>query len=152
MASAPLMLLVSTPPLRCALPVEHVRDVSRPGPVAPLGQTPGWCLGAVVLRGVLTPVIDLGALLCDAPAIVGRRLVTVDAGGRRLALLVSDVLGVRPMAGFEALPTVLGALPAVTGALVDAQVTLGLAPARLVPDAVWAALAEAEARRREAQP
>lgn len=81
----------------CALPVSSVEESLRPLRIAPLGGTAPFVVGVTTLRGEATPVIDLALLLTGTAEAVPRRWVAVRAGDRRVALSVSDVLGVFAM-------------------------------------------------------
>jgi purine-binding chemotaxis protein CheW len=81
-----------------------------------------------------------------------QRLVTLQVGERRLALLVDGVVGLRRLDAtrLEDLPSMLTAsnadlIEAVSTA--DAQLLVVLRAARVIPEAVWATLAPAEAAR-----
>ena len=82
----------------CAVPVEHVLETMRPLPVQPLRGAPDFVLGVSTIRGVPTPVVDLGHLLFgplagSAPAgFVALRLAT-----RRAVLAVDRIVGVRTL-------------------------------------------------------
>ena len=125
----------------CALPVEHVVETMRPLPVEPLAGAPAFVRGLSIIRGAPVPVVDAASLL-GSPDTQPTRFVMVKAGARRVALAVSDVIGVRALAPekLQALPPLLreAAADIVTsiGAL-DDELLLVLRSARLVPDAVW---------------
>jgi purine-binding chemotaxis protein CheW len=138
----------------CALPVGFVEETMRPLPLGPLATAAVFVRGLSIIRGVPTPVVDLGALLGADEAPRPRRLVLLRLEGRRVALSVEGVLGVRAIAGasLRELPPLLRdasrqAVSAV-GALDDALL-LALDAARLVPEAVWDHLAGADAGQRE---
>lgn len=77
-----------------------------------------------------------------------RRLITLRAGQRQVALAVEEVLGVRQLPPGQALPPLLGEASAdlvnAIGSL-DSELLLVLRSARLVPDALWPALQSAGA-------
>jgi purine-binding chemotaxis protein CheW len=78
--------------ITCALPCAHVVETMRRLPITPLDDMPPFAAGLATIRGVSTPVVDLGTLLgrrCD-----GTRMLTVRAGARTVALLVDEVIGV----------------------------------------------------------
>jgi purine-binding chemotaxis protein CheW len=139
---AALVLVVGT--RSYAVPLGLVRETMRPLPIEPLAGVPPFVRGLSIIRGVPTPVIDLGGLL-GAPAERAQRFVTVQAGERQVALVVDSVLGVRSLASaaFGALPPLLQGAPAeaieAVGTL-DAQLLLVLRASRLVPDDVWRVL------------
>jgi purine-binding chemotaxis protein CheW len=127
----------------CALPVSHVEETMRPPRVEPLPETPSFVTGASIVRGVPTPVVDLGDFLSGERLPAPRRAITVKIdGGRRVALLVSEVLGVRgsdevfladmPPLLREAAQEVLSTLGRLDGRLLTV-LRLG----RLVPEPVW---------------
>jgi purine-binding chemotaxis protein CheW len=127
----------------CALPVSQVEETMRPPAIEPLPETPSFVSGASIVRGVPTPVIDLGEFLSGKKLSAARRAVTVKVdGGRRVALLVSEVLGVRgsdevflgdlPPLLQEAAPEALSTLGRV-----DDRLLTVLRLGRLVPEPVW---------------
>ena len=128
----------------CALPLQHVIETMRPLPVEPLAGVPRPVTGVAIIRGAPVPVVDLAWVLAAEESHPGR-FVTVDADGRRVALAVDAVVGVRaiPDGALHDLP------PLLRGASVDAIATIGTLDAkllvvlhsgRLVPEAVWTAL------------
>ncbi len=92
------VLIMTVGARRCALPVAHVIETMRPLPIEPVAAAPAFVLGVAVVRGAPVPVVDLAAMQGLDGAEVGR-FVTVDAGGRTVALAVSGVVGVRPLDG-----------------------------------------------------
>ena len=50
-----------------AFAIDEVAEVLSPRPVTPLFHTPPALLGVIGLRGDILPVLDLAALLTDAP-------------------------------------------------------------------------------------
>lgn len=132
---------------RVAVPIEHVVETMRPLPITPLPAQPPFVLGAAVVRGAPTPVIDVASLLGEAAG-PSARLVTVRGGRRPIALAVSDVLGVLDLTGAEQLElrTLLAAVDEGPFASIHAhgpELLVVLRAARLVPDAVWPLLEEA---------
>lgn len=132
----------------CALPVSQVEETMRPPSVEPLSETPPFVSGAAIVRGVPTPVIDLGVFLSGEQLSAPARAVTVNVdGGRRVALLVSEVLGVRrsdrvflgdlPPLLREAASDSLSSL----GRLDDRLLTV-LRLARAIPEPLWKLLSE----------
>jgi chemotaxis signal transduction protein len=69
-----------------------VIEAMRRLPITPLDEMPPYAAGVATIRGAVTPVIDLGALLGRRSR--GTRMLTVRAGSRTVALLVDDVIGV----------------------------------------------------------
>ncbi|HZL19784.1 MAG TPA: chemotaxis protein CheW [Polyangia bacterium] len=145
-ARAELVLLCRVRSWFCALPVAHVEETMRPLPVGPLAAAPAFVTGLSIIRGRPTPVVDTGALLGARDEAHPRRLVVLRLGERRVALAVEEVLGVRALSGatLHRLPPLLSeagrdAVSAI-GALDDALL-LALDAGRLVPQAVWDAVA-----------
>jgi purine-binding chemotaxis protein CheW len=146
------MLLCLVGPRLCGFSIAHVGETMRPLPVEALAGMPAYVSGLALIRGVPMPVIDVGRLLFgsdERPAIA--RFVTVNAGPRRAALAVGDVIGVR------ALPAAsLGELPALFREVksefiesignVDGDLFVVLKTAKIVPSSVWSALEAREAR------
>ena len=128
----------------CALPLQHVGETMRPLPVEPLAGVTRPIIGVAIIRGAAVPVVDLAWVLA-AEESSPTRFVTVNADGRRVALAVDAVVGVReiPTGALHDLP------PLLRDASVDAIATIGTLDAtllvvlhsgRLVPEAVWTAL------------
>lgn len=93
MTSAPPLLEVRAGGVRCALPLDLVRETMRPLPLTPLGDQPAWVLGLSRIRGVPTPVVHLGGLIGGRVA-APTRLVTVRGRLGAVALGVDGVRGV----------------------------------------------------------
>lgn len=128
----------------CALPLECVSETMRPLPVERLAGVSRPVAGVAIIRGVPVPVVDLAWVLAEEES-QATRFVTVNAGGRHVALAVDAVVGVReiPPASRSELPPLLrdastDAIAAI-GAL-DAELLVVLHSARLVPDHVWSGL------------
>jgi len=129
----------------CGLPLAHVKETMRPLPVEPVAGAPAFVLGLALIRGVAVPVVDATRLLGgDQPEAATkdqwpRRLVTLEAGGRPLALAVDGVVGVRsiPAAARDALPRLLSQAAsdviATVGAL-DAELFVVLQAGHLLPE------------------
>lgn len=134
---------------RFALPLAAVIETMRPLPAEPFGAMPPAVTGLAIIRGTPVPVVDAARLLGEAGGPC-RRLVTVAVAGRTVALAVGDVLGIRPFAADQA-----GALPPLlreaagdaVGAIgvLDSELLLVLREARLVPDTLFEAVAQAGA-------
>lgn len=130
------VLIMAVGARRCALPVAHVIETMRPLPIEPIAAAPAFVLGVAVVRGGPVPVVDLAALQgLDGVAI--ERFVTVDAGGRTVALAVTGVVGVRPLddvALHDPPPLLAEATPAIEalGTLDGALLAL-LRTARVIP-------------------
>jgi len=128
----------------CALPLEHVAETMRPLPVEPLAGVPRPICGVAIIRRVPVPVVDVAWLLAGKES-HATRFVTVKAGGRRVALMVDAVVGVRalPTDSLEELPPLLrdaSAEAIATIGSLDAELLVVLRSANLVPEAVWSAL------------
>ena len=131
----------------CALPLAHVIETMRPLPIEAVAGAPHFVRGLAVIRGVPVPVVDAARLLGEMDAPVDR-FVTLHVDGRRVALAVSSVLGVRAISpgSLRELPPLLQAAgSAVVEAigLLDAELLLVLQSSRLLPEDVWATLATA---------
>ena len=139
-----------------AVPAELAVETMRPLPVEGLPAAPSFVAGVALIRGVPTPVVDLAALVGTPRPVAGSRgaaeraepgrFVTVRAGTRRVALAVESVVGLRTLPADQVaeLPAVLAEAAArgvtAVGAL-DGELLAVLDGARLVPDAVWLAVA-----------
>jgi purine-binding chemotaxis protein CheW len=132
----------------CAVPLEHVVETMRPLPLESIAGMPAFVRGVSIIRGVPTPVVDLGALL-GAPSNEFERIVTLRLSDRQVALAVNAVLGVRDLdlSAIQELPPLLGGtstdLLEAIGTL-DEQFLMVLRAGWELPDEVWAALAAQE--------
>lgn len=77
-----------------ALPVRHVPEVADLGDITPVPGAPPAVLGIRNLRGEVVPVFDLASALGAAGTPDLRRIVLVEAAGRRCALAVDAVTAV----------------------------------------------------------
>lgn len=97
-------LLFEAGGFRCGLDVRVLEEVTDdPGiPPAEHGRRP--LLGSLPVQGGTLPTVDLGALF-EGPG-AGRRVLVVEAEGRKLGFLVERTLGVVdiPEASFRPLP------------------------------------------------
>jgi len=127
-----------------ALPIERIAEVMRVLPLERISGAPPCVRGVSIIRGAAVPVVDIG-LIVDGAAGEAKRLVTVKAADRLIALAVEAVVGIVAFA-----PHALGELPpllhdaaadtiAAVGAL-DAELIVFLHAGRLVPDDVFALL------------
>jgi purine-binding chemotaxis protein CheW len=122
----------------CALPAECVLETMRPLPVEPIAQSQSFVLGLSLIRGSPVPVVDAAAMLDGAAGRPGR-FVTMQVGGRCVALAVDGVIGLRSLgADFgAALPPLLkdsaSDVVAAVGTL-DAELLLLLHAARAAPE------------------
>jgi purine-binding chemotaxis protein CheW len=128
----------------CAVSLTQVIEIMRPLPVAPISDVPLFVQGISIIRGIPTPVVDLGALL-GMPKGAADRFVTLRAGARQVALSVGSVLGVRELdvSKIAELPPLLqgaskDAIEAM-GAL-DEQLLVVLRAGWELPEEVWQTL------------
>lgn len=133
----------------CALPLMHVVEMMRPLSVEPITCALSFVRGISIIRGVPTPVVDLGALLGGSDGSPGR-FVTLRLGDRQVALAVGSVLGVREFDALtiQKLPPLLGgASKDVIEAIgtLDEQMLIVLHAGWQLPDAVWQPVAGSEA-------
>lgn len=80
----------------CAIPLPCTVETMRPLPIRALRGLVPWVLGVAVVRGEAVPVVDLGMLVGEARAELGR-FVRCRVGERTIALGVQRVLGVRTL-------------------------------------------------------
>lgn len=154
MSAGEPFVLVRAGEVACALPARDVLETMRPLPTVPLAGAPDCVGGVARIRGEPVPVVALARLIGGGPEPGGgtapARFVTVRAEGRRVALAVEAVAGVRrvPPDVVATLPPLLaeaaGASVTAVGTL-DGALLLVLRAARLVPPEAWRALAAAEA-------
>lgn len=121
----------------CALRLENVVETMRPLPVESIAGAPRFVQGLALIRGVPVPVVDIALLFneCDSAP---QRWVTIDAGGRIVALAVDHVVGVRAIgtgAGTDLPPLLRDAAEDVVTAMgtLDSELLLFLSAARLIP-------------------
>jgi purine-binding chemotaxis protein CheW len=143
-AAATRNLLVRVQTRVCAVPLMHVVETMRPLPVESLAGMPTFVRGISIIRGVPTPVVDLGAVL-GAQGGAPERLVTLRLGDRQVALSVDGVLGVCDLdqTAIQELPPLLrGASTDVIEAIgmLDEQFLMVLRAGWELPDEVWQAL------------
>jgi purine-binding chemotaxis protein CheW len=109
-------------------------------------------LGASVIRGKVTPVVDARILLSSGGDSPPARLVVLRVGERAVALAVDAILGLQRIedSDLRALPPLLGGADAgvvIEIGRLDADLIVVLDSARLVPESVWCALdAKSKAR------
>lgn len=133
----------------CGLPLPDVVETMRPLPVQALANMPSFVSGLSLIRGRPTPVIDGRILLGSSAGLPATaRYVVLELAGRRIALLVDAVLGIRDVgaAELEQLPLVLrDSQAAQVGALgaLDAELLLVLKQARLLEELRFAETQEA---------
>jgi len=132
----------------CALSLSQVVETMRPLPTEWVAGAPPFVSGLAVIRGMAVPVVDAARLIGGGDGELGRarRFVTLDLGGRTVALAVDDVVGVRTLSASSRhdLPPLLKdaareSIDAV--AALDSHLLLVLQAARLLPAGVaWASL------------
>jgi len=129
----------------CALPLAHVIETMRPLPIESLADVPSFVSGVAIIRGIPTPVVDLGAMLGRLNECV-ERFVILRIVQKQIALSVSTVLGIRdlePAMMIQELPSLLkGASKDVVEEIgtLDEQVLLILREGWELPAEVWQAL------------
>ena len=138
--------------MRAAFPLRHVVETMRPLRVEALAGGPLFVRGLSVIRGVATPVVDLGTLLGSGEQAAPTRFVTLRVGDRRVAVAVDAVEGIRdlPSQVADELPPLLkdasaGVIAAV--GILDAELTMVLAAARIIPDEIWNTLTKSDGAR-----
>jgi purine-binding chemotaxis protein CheW len=141
-------LVVAVKGRLCAVPLAHVIEIMRPLSLEPISDVPSFVQGISIIRGIPTPVVNLGALL-GMPNGVADRFITLRVGERQVALSVDSVLGVR-----ELDVSILGELPPLLqGASKNAIETMGTLDEQLLvvlcagwelPDEVWQRLTALE--------
>lgn len=129
----------------CALPLDNVIETMRPLPIEPMAGSPPFVCGLSVVRGVVVPVADLGAILgLDNPPKPGR-FVTLKIGERQVALSVEEVIGISrlPLASLDDLPPLLcesaAEVVSAVGRL-DTSLLFALEAGRIVPESIWQAI------------
>lgn len=134
----------------CALSIGDVVETMRPLPVELVGESPPFLLGVAVIRGQVTPVVSLAALLGVAHMVSGR-FVTLGIDDRFVALAVDEVLGVRELSAETVgeIPPLLheadaGMVSAIGTS--DSDLLLVLDRSSLVPDPTWALIAQGAPR------
>ena len=134
----------------CAVPLTHVIETMRPLPVEPISGVPSFVRGISIIRGIATPVIDLGALV-GTPSEQVERFVTLRVGDKQVALSVNAVLGIRDLSAVLAMQELP---PLLQRASEDVIETIGTLDERVLmvlregwelPDEVWQALTAQEA-------
>lgn len=134
----------------CAVPLTHVIETMRPLPVEPISGVPPFVQGISIIRGIPTPVVDLGAIL-GTPSERAERFVTLRVGDKQVALSVNAVLGVRDldtiMTMRELPPLLRRASKDVVETIgtLDEQVLMVLRAGWELPDEVWQAMTAQEA-------
>lgn len=131
-------LIVRVAGTACALPVGAVVETMRPLTVIPVDDTAAFVRGIAIIRGIPTPVVDLGPVRDASGARL--RFVTVRVGGGVVALAVDEVVALSrfPTVAFARCPSLLTRLdPGVAQSIADEDRALHtvLETARLVEGA-----------------
>ena len=137
-------LVVKVGDVQCGLPIANVIEMMRPLPSRALANVPAFVTGVSRIRGMPTPVVDLGILLLGKPG-VGGRVVTLQIGDRQVGVAVDGVVGVVDVkAGDvgELAPLLKGAAENhLTGlGQLDRDLFMALHASRVIPEALWAEL------------
>jgi len=134
------LLIVVAGRLGCALPLHHVGETMRALPIEAISGMPSYLLGLSIIRGVPTPVVELGKLLGSGGDDKPTRFVTLRLGERKVALAVDAVRGVRRLSAAELapLPPLLQSDAVQQIGTLDAQLLVVLAEGWSLPDEVWA--------------
>ena len=134
----------------CAIPLTYVIEIMRPLPVEAILGVPSFVLGVAIIRGIPTPVIDLGGILGASNESTGGRFVTVRVGMRQVAIFVNSVLGIHDLDPFttQELPPLLREASrdvVETIGKLDEQLLMVLREGWKLPDEVWDAVTGQEA-------
>ncbi len=129
----------------CALPLADVIEIMRPRTIEAVDCDLPFVQGVCIIRGLLTPVVNLNELL-GMPGGPSQRFVTIRLGDRQVALSVDGVTGIRD---FDALtlqeipPLLAGISKDVLDAVgtVDEKMLMVLKAGWRLPDAAWQAVA-----------
>jgi purine-binding chemotaxis protein CheW len=132
-----------------AMPIEHVEETMRPLPIVPIAGAPPFLSGMARIRGRPVPVVAAGTLL-GGSASHPTRFIVVNTEGRRMALAVDAVSGIReiPAQSLGALPSLVRSIaPDVLAAIgeLDGELMLLLSASHLIPETVWVDLLGEEA-------
>jgi purine-binding chemotaxis protein CheW len=113
---------------------------------------PPFVQGVAVIRGMPVPVVTAALLLGEnGPSSPATRFVAIKAAGRRVALAVDQVLGIRAIDAKElsGLPPLLAAaseqVVSAIGTL-DGELLLVLRSGRFVPEEVWTVIDAGDTR------
>jgi purine-binding chemotaxis protein CheW len=149
-AGARKALIVGLKSCVCAVPLTHVIETMRRLPVEPISGVPSFVQGISIIRGIPTPVVDLGAVL-GTPSELAERFVTLRVGDKQVALSVNAVLGVRDLDTIMSIRELPPLLQRATKDVVetigtlDEQVLMVLRAGWELPDDVWLAVTAQEA-------
>jgi purine-binding chemotaxis protein CheW len=142
------VLLVGVSHGICALPLAHVIETMRPLALQTIAGSPPYVRGASIIRGIPTPVVDLGIVLGKAGGANGR-FVALRLGDKQVAVSVETVLGVQCLdeSKIEDLPPLLQESTNETiesiGTL-DRQMLFVLRGSWILPENVWRTLANGD--------
>jgi purine-binding chemotaxis protein CheW len=123
----------------------HVQETLRPLLVRSIESAPAFVCGLSVIRGAPVLVVDLSAVIGTVRSDSITRWVTLNLGGRRLALAVESVLGIRKLekSTLQALPPLLRDtnrdLIEAIGTL-DSELLMLLQAGGILPEELWDAL------------
>jgi purine-binding chemotaxis protein CheW len=135
-----------------ALPITQVSEVTRPLSVTRLPDAPSWVIGVCILRGEVTPVVDVRRLLAGTAAdggesvpaapLVGRgRWVVLRIDDRRVVLAVDTVLRAHslPADASRDVPPLVAATPIFSAlGTLDSKLLMVLESARLLASDAFA--------------
>lgn len=142
------VLLVGVRDSICALPLANVIETMRPLPFETIAGAPSYVSGAAIVRGVPTPVVNLGMVL-GMPDDAVSRFVALRLGNKQVVVSVKAVLGVRyfEKSATDVLPPLLqqAAMETIESiGTLDEQMLLVFRDSWMVPDVVWRKLATQE--------
>lgn len=119
-----------------ALPVDCVLETMRPLEIEAIAGAPSFVLGAAVVRGRATPVIDAAELFGSTAE--ASRWIAIRVGGRDVVLAVHSVVGVQALdlAGAAPPPLLARAARAAISELaaLDGELLAVLDAGRLLPE------------------
>ncbi|MFA6505128.1 MAG: chemotaxis protein CheW [Treponemataceae bacterium] len=115
--------------MKHALSLSGVEKVELAAEVTPISEAPRIVIGAINLRGQILPVISMRRRLHfpDRRVMASDRIVIVRSSRRRIALVVDEVIGVRPMKrnDFIKADAISEGLGCVAGAArIDGEITM----------------------------
>lgn len=145
------VLIVGVETRVCAVPLAKVIETMRPLPIETISGAPPFVRGVAIIRGMPTPVVDLGLLLGARHPCTAGRFVTLRIGDRQVALMVDAVLGVREvgeLVTIDQMPPLLQETSAdMVGTIgrLDEMFLVVLQSAWKLPTEVWEAIATQEA-------
>ena len=143
------VLIVGLKSCVCAVPLTTVIETMRPLLVEPVSAVPSFVQGISIIRGIPTPVIDLGAVV-GTPSVRPERFVTLRVRDRQVALSVNAVLGIRDLGGLSTMAELPPLLQRASKDVIetigtlDEQVLMVLREGWELPDEVWQALTAQE--------